>query len=601
MIEQAVIHPAEAAHKSHGRTLHGFRLWAARSAYILLFLLVAFLFIFGLKPFIESWHIGNVGAWVTADAEGNLTLTVLPASDAKAAGIQDGDLLKAINGTPMTTVVQANQALAGTMGQPVTLTVLSRHSFPRDIELTYGGGFLQLLDSMHLSLNFLVVYNLVFSCVLGLAVILCSPLVFFRRSNDWLVILVAFAMVAFASYLLTPVAYGAQKLGVYFLNNIIYMVGMVSMVLVFLIFPTGHFSPRWTKWASLLLIFPAVVDFINLQTYRNTVVDFFLWAGFFVLVVFAQLYRFRRVSTASERQQTKRVMLGAVACFSIIILLDLALMVLTPRVTYAQYVFLTLFTKAATNVPILILEVSFVLAIYRYRLWDMDLYINRTIVYTLVTIALIGLWVLTTQFLNYASQQLLGKQVGWVGAILSSLQVAVIYKPVRTWAEKWVNNRFYKDRIDYEKALVELKPEMWTYLTPVDLGHTLVMKVPELVQASCAALFLQERTGLVLSEVQEVHPFEAKKVEFSSEIMKKLSKGEAFSLPNGQPFNVLVPLVVQRLQMHDLIGVLAMGTRTKGRGYSRDHLADLTGLGHSAGVALYMLKMNEKKIAKNLN
>jgi hypothetical protein len=158
------------------------------------------------------------------------------------------------------------------------------------------------------------------------------------------------------------------------------------------------------------------------------------------------------------------------------------------RLWLARGAYLVLFTLILTfffiGLPAYLeLDLSFVFAVYRYRLWDPDLYINRTLVYSLVTLLLMIVWVATTQVLNYASEQLLGKQAGWLGALLSSLQVAVIYKPVRKWVEKWINSRFYKDRIDYSEALVELKPEMWTYLTPVDLGHTLVTTVPSLLQS----------------------------------------------------------------------------------------------------------------------
>jgi hypothetical protein len=209
-------------------------------------------------------------------------------------------------------------------------------------------------------------------------------------------------------------------------------------------------------------------------------------------------------------------------------------------------------------------------------------------------------WVVTTQVLNYAFQQLLGKQAGWLGALLSSLQVAVIYRPVRNWVEKWVNIRFYKDRIDYDKALVELQPGMWTYLTPIDLGHTLVTKVPALLQSTSAALFIQERKSLTLAEVHDLHPSDANKFQFSGEILKKLEEGKALKLPEGGPFTLLVPLTVPRLNVFDLVGILAIGPRTKGRGYSRDHLTDLTTLGRSAGTALYMLQLNEKKRSKGI-
>ncbi len=457
---------------------------------------------------------------------------------------------------------------------------------------------------MGLSLQFLVIYNTATSSLFSLAVILASPLVFLRRSKDWLVILVAFAMIAFAAYFMTPVGYGAYQLHERFMINLIYVVGMASMVTVFFIFPSGHFEPRWTRWVAIFLFMPAVLGFLNLQTTynvpANALIDFFIWVGFFALGTYAQVYRYRRVASPAERQQTKQVVFGVVACFAIIITLDLVTFFYAYRLTDAQLVLFYLIEKAGATLPVLVLDLSFVFAVYRYHLWDTDLYINRTLVYTLVTLFLMLVWIVTTRVLNSASQQFLNKQVGWLSALLSSLQVAAIYKPVRTWVEKWVNSRFYQDRIDYSEALIELQPEMWNYLTPTDLCHTLVTIVPALLQSASGAMFLQDRNTLTLTEVHNIHPSEAYKFRFSEDTLKKLENATIVSLHEDGPFAMLVPLTVSRLKVNDLVGVLAIGPRIQGRGYSRDHLADLTALGRNAGTALYMLKLNAKKQAKEI-
>jgi hypothetical protein len=600
MVEQALQKPVEASHLGRGRKLHGPLLWFARGAYITLFLIVVVFFFAGFKNYVDSWNKGGIGASVQANSAGELVFSVGQASDAAKAGIVNGDILQEIDGIPVTTAEAANQLLVGAMGDPLTLTVLSYHQFPRQVELTFASSFLQLLSNMHLSTRFLVIYNTAFSILLTLGVILSSPLVFFRRSKDWLVILVAFSMIGFASFLITPVGYGAARWHVYFLFILIYLFGLAGMITVFFVFPSGHFEPRWTRWVTILLVVPVGLDFWNLWFYGNSLLDFYFWIGFFAIGAYAQIYRYRRVSTGVERQQTKRVVLGAVACFSIIAVLDLASIVFSSYMSYSAYLLFSLFVKAGATLPVLILDISFVLAIYRYRLWDTDVYINRTLVYTVVTLFLISVWLATTQVLNYASLQLFDKQPGWLAALLSSLQIAVIYKPVRNWTEKWVNKRFYKDRIDYEKALIELHPSMWSYMTPLDLVHTLVTKVPFLLQSTSSALFIQERSGLILTEVHDLHPSEANKFHFTETVLKKLEKGEAVTLAEGEPFKLLVPLTIPRLQVFDLIGVLAMGPRTKNRGYSRDHLTDLTALGRSAGTALHMLQLNERKQSKGV-
>jgi len=112
-----------------------------------------------------------------------------------------------------------------------------------------------------------------------------------------------------------------------------------------------------------------------------------------------------------------------------------------------------------------------------------------------------------------------------------------------------VNTRFYKDRIDYSEALIELRPEMWNFLTPTDLGHTLVTIIPALLQSSSGALFIQEKKLLKLTEVHNMHPSDAYKLSFTEEILKKLENATIVNLPENAPFAMLVPLTVSRFKV----------------------------------------------------
>ena len=599
MVEQPV-HTPEDGHKSHGRHLHGFRLWLARTVYSLLFLLILIFFVIGFPAFLNYFSQGGIGAAVSQTNTGRVVMSVQPTGDTDNIGVRNGDVLVAVNGIRITSAAQASKLITGKIGDPVSITVQTGNASPRQYSLIYAGGTLNLIMQLHLSLQFLAIYYAVFTCLLALGVILASPLVFFRRSNDWLVILVAFSMIAFASSFLAPVGFGASKLNLGIINNLIYLTGMVSIVIVFFIFPSGHFEPRWTRWVAIFLFVPVLLDFLNMLTVYNLVLDFYLWVGFFALGAFAQVYRYRRVATPAERQQTKQVVFGVVACFSLIVIVDLVILFLASHLPYPQFELSSLLLKPWSTLPVLVMDLSFVFAIYRYRLWDTDLYINRTLVYGLVTIFLMLVWVVITQVLNYASQQFLGKQINWLGALVSSLPVAVIYKPVQKWVEKWVNTRFYKDRIDYSEALIELRPEMWNFLTPTDLGHTLVTIIPALLQSASGALFIQEKKTLKLIEVHNMHPSEAYKFRFTEETLKKLENATIVNLPADGPFAMLVPLTVSRFKVNDLVGVLAIGPRTQGRGYSRDHLNDLSALGRNAGMALHILKLNERKHAKEI-
>ena len=600
MGENSINLTQEHLQKVHPRYLHGLPLWLARAVYFVLLLFIIIFFIAGFPGFLNFFNQGGIGAAVSQGSAGGVILSVQPTGDADSVGVKNGDMLLAVGGVPVTSAAQAVKLIIGKIGDPVTITVQTGSAAPRQYSLVYGGGTLNLIEHLHLSLQFLAVYYAIFTCLLALGVILTSPLVFFRRSRDWLVILVAFSMIAFAAIFLAPVGYGAVHFNLGYLDSLVYIIGMTSMVIVFFIFPSGHFEPRWTRWLAIFLFIPALLDLLNLLTVYNALLDFYLWAGFFAAGAFAQVYRYRRVATPAERQQTKQVVFGAVACFSLVVIIDLVLFSLAYLLPYPQFELTSLLLKPWSTLPVLILDISFVFAIYRYRLWDTDLYINRTLVYTLVTLFLVLVWFAITQILKYSTLQLLGKQLSWLGPIISSLPVFAIYKPVQQWVEKWVNKHFYKDRIDYSEALIELKPEMWNFLTPADLGHTLVTIIPALLQSSSGALFIEEKESLKLIEVHNMHPSEAYKFHFSEDILKKLGNAEIVNLAEAGPFALLVPLTVTRFKVNDLVGVLAIGPRTLGRGYSRDHQKDLSDLGRNAGMALHMLKLNERKRIKDL-
>lgn len=209
MREQSTAHITEKAKKGHSRRLRGIWLWLARGIYIATLMLIVTFFAIGFPAYLASWNQGGIGATVSQSTEEGLIISVSPVGDAAGAGVQNGDILTAVNGVPVTLADQANQLLTGKIGEPVTITVRTGHQVARQYTLVYAGTFLQLLGQLHLSLQFLVIYNTAFNCLLALGVILSSPLVFFRRTNDWLVILIAFSMLAFASILLNPVTSGA--------------------------------------------------------------------------------------------------------------------------------------------------------------------------------------------------------------------------------------------------------------------------------------------------------------------------------------------------------------------------------------------------------
>lgn len=145
--------------------------------------------------------------------------------------------------------------------------------------------------------------------------------------------------------------------------------------------------------------------------------------------VAAQIYRYLRVSSPSERQQTKWVMLGVAGAMVAGIVFTLAGSLLPtvgrPGTGY------DLTSASALTLAYLFIPVTVGLAILRYRLWDIDVVINRTLVYGALTAGLIGLYLLVVNGLGALVQDRGHLPVSPVGATLSprSLPSSSVLRP----------------------------------------------------------------------------------------------------------------------------------------------------------------------------
>src|SRR3712207_1379893 len=97
--------------------------------------------------------------------------------------------------------------------------------------------------------------------------------------------------------------------------EVVNFVGEAAFFVLFCVFPDGRFVPRWTRWAAVVWIFyQLLAAFLpdSPISPRNwpLVIDASLLLGLIGSLVVAQIYRYRRVSTQVQRQQTKWVVFG---------------------------------------------------------------------------------------------------------------------------------------------------------------------------------------------------------------------------------------------------------------------------------------------------
>ena len=159
-------------------------------------------------------------------------------------------------------------------------------------------------------------------------------------------------------------------------------VGYMAWMLFFYLFPSGHLVPRWTRWLALLY----GVGFFGLWTFTPfgppswppllfNAALLVVWCSFPV----AQLYRYVCVSDATQRQQTKWVVFGvaiAIAGTLTTIFTVGAATDLPPEDVGPKMLSMLLMDAFMLFIPL-----SIGVAVLRARLFDIDVIINRTLVY----------------------------------------------------------------------------------------------------------------------------------------------------------------------------------------------------------------------------
>lgn len=219
-------------------------------------------------------------------------------------------------------------------------------------------------------------------------------------------------------------------------------------VLLITTFPDGRFTHPWSRWIVLASIPVGIVSYLYDFTLDSPPFNTFLWiASFYSLVVLAaafytQVVRFRSSSNYQERQQIKWVVYG--------LALWIAFMLIS-TVPYLQVQNLPAGVPMPWWVPagsliwavsLVILPASLTIAITRYRLYDIDIIINRTLVYGVLTAVVVIFYVFIVGGLGSIFQTSGNLFISLLGTGL----VAILFNPLRMRLQSAVNTMMFGDR-----------------------------------------------------------------------------------------------------------------------------------------------------------
>jgi len=351
----------------------------------------------------------------------------------------------------------------------------------------------------------------------------------------------------------------------------------LPITLVLLYFPDGSLlSSRWrfVSWSASLgialsvlvvMLHPGPLDYWDLDSnplgipsavpYLDMVANlgFVLLGIGFIGSVVAFLVRFRR-SRGIEREQMKWLVY-ALGLLGVIFLCVLLLTFIFPEGSLVADLSITL-----TNLTILGIAMAAAIAILRYNLYDIDVIINRTLVYGALTSGVIGIYVLVVVAVGVLFRQSSNLLV----SLLATGLAALLIQPLRERLQRAVNRLMYGERDDPYALLSGLDRRLEESLSPQT-------SLPIVVETIAQALKL---------------PYVA--VELSNQDSYRLAASYGLS-PTQPDQHIALPLVYQ----NERIGRLVLSPRSAGETFHPAEVELLTDIARHVGAAANAVQLTE--------
>jgi hypothetical protein len=361
-------------------------------------------------------------------------------------------------------------------------------------------------------LTYALLYFVTVSFLPALIWIPIGAILVWRRSDDWMALLVSLLLILWAVTFAT--GFDALSPPLLIWQSLYASLGILAeglTGLVLCLFPNGRFVPRWLAWIALAFFVIAplgtIRDLFPSFGWIKIITDpgFLLTLG---IILGSQVYRYIRVSTPLQRQQTKWLLLGVSIVF---LISDLGFAVLSSIFpwldqsgSFSSVFFGTILWALLFNC----IPISIGFAMLRYRLWDIDVLINRTLVFATLTALLALVYFGLIFILQYLLRGIIN-QNNDVAIVVSTLTIAALFEPLRHRIQALIDRRFYRRKYDSTKIVEAFSKTLRSEFDLNQLREHLITVVQDTMQPTHVSLWLREpqpqakRKGVSTNDPQE--------------------------------------------------------------------------------------------------
>jgi len=448
-----------------------------------------------------------------------------------------------------------------------------------DWPIEYCGPYHQAIADLHLTDNLFGAYTASLYLLAGVPYFVLSFILARRRSDSARVLLMAIFLAAVGALgkWMNPLPLWATGFGrdttldlTWPANFVLFLWAGLGPALL-CAFPDGVFVPRWTRWFLLLWLPMIAANYFLPSTplnYANlpSPVPQIITLTAVGVVLYSLLYRYSQVASPVQRQQIKWFLAG-LALLLLNYVVDYFVFNLYPALTDGNYligigrpsVLWELIQGTAWAIAEFVWAICIAFSVFRYRLWDIDILLNRALVYGTLTALVILIYVVCVGVLG----TLLQAAGNFLVSILATGLVAVLVQPLRDRLQRGVNRLMYGERDDPVTVLSRLGQRLEATLAPNAVLPSLVETVAQALKLPYAAI-----------EANSLHAAPALKAEWP--LATQHLNSDHYALVN-------FPLIYQG----EAVGQLSVAPRAPGEDFSPLDRHLLENIAHQAGVALH--------------
>lgn len=359
----------------------------------------------------------------------------------------------------------------------------------------------QGLAQQGLALELYAAFFLISIPVYFLVFFVVALLIFLRRPNDGFALFTAIFLLNFGASSVLPetaeFSQFSQNLPLwYYIPLLVSSLFSWTLLTAFLVvYPDGHFVPRWSLLVAVYGFFLTAAWSIFPNVLEPTATPLGIFGTVSVLgltsaALYVQFWRYRHYFSATQRQQAKWFLFGLAvftgSTFAYFLSSVLTSLVPNPAESIMGDLMLTL----TGSLSFVLIPITVGIAILRYRLWDIDLIIRKTVTYALLG-ALLGIIYFSSIILLQQAFVLVIGHRSEIITVLSTLGIAALFVPLRNRIQDAIDKRFYRKKYDAQQVLNDFAETVRDETDLEKLTGRLIQVVDETMQPKSVSVWLR--------------------------------------------------------------------------------------------------------------